>query len=85
MANEPRDDIPAFPVTDNGGTNESHPGMSLRDWFAGMALAGRMAYPGTDPGLHPHGHTARHAEEAYLVADAMLDERAKRLAAAEGE
>ena len=36
------DDEPAFPRSD-GGYSKTHDGMSLRDWFAGQALAGIMA------------------------------------------
>jgi len=43
-----------------------HPGMSLRDWLAGQALAsGKLNYS-----------SIRHnAEEAYKYADAMLEAR----------
>lgn len=63
---------PAFPVPPYGtgdprdGMTPSHNGMSLRDWFAGHALAGMMA---------DHEETGS-AEEisraAYSLADAML-------------
>ena len=45
------------------------PGMSLRDWFAGQALAGNLAYPGGD--LSPESA----AIMAYRYADAMLAAR----------
>lgn len=54
--------IPAFP--DGGFEN----GMSLRDYFAGQALVGRLA-DGTDRDY------ASVAEEAYMYADAMLRAR----------
>ena len=66
---------PAFPVTvafkDYQGQSlqvVSH-GMSLRDWFAGQALAGMVVDPVTYDGL---------AEEAYRLADAMLAARKPR-------
>ena len=63
----------AFPsnhmVTDGGGTY-LHPGMTLRDWFAGQALA-CLADGNVD------GDPAELAGYVYLVADAMLVERSK--------
>jgi hypothetical protein len=50
-------------------------GMSLRDWFAGQALAGDMATMTTTDARF---HAERIAERCYLVADALLAERAKR-------
>jgi hypothetical protein len=50
-----------------------HDGMTLRDYFAGQALAGLCAYG--IPGEH---HTPEAtAEDAYAYADAMLAEREK--------
>lgn len=43
--------------------------MSLRDWFAGQALAGILADPEVVGELKPS------AEFAYKMADAMLAER----------
>ena len=63
---------PAFP---NAGTSDSELyaayGMSLRDWFAGRALAALI----TD--LPGQGDAESFAREAYEYADAMLRERAK--------
>ena len=46
-------------------------GMSLRDWFAGMAMQGLLANPNKD--YAPNGVSA----EAYDYADAMLEQRNK--------
>lgn len=44
--------------------------MSLRDWFAGMALSGLLAHP------HPSATTGvEFARDAYYAADAMLAHR----------
>jgi len=43
-------------------------GMTLRDWFAGMALLARLS----------RGQSISAAEEAYEFADAMLAERERR-------
>ena len=52
------------------------PGMTLRDWFAGQALIGLMSNS-----THDHcplfGDGVPFARDAYIVADAMLAERAK--------
>jgi len=50
-----------------------HPGMSLRDWFAGQALVGLMAHSFDDGSdfLHDAGPAAA-AYQAYRMADAMI-------------
>lgn len=70
---------PAYPATvretfgDTGLVKiEQVPGMSLRDWFAGLVLQGICASgPGSEWG------NARLAREAYQLADAMIKEREK--------
>lgn len=61
----------AFPQgnTMSGGNTG---GMTLRDWFAGQALAG-LAVTFTDGELYSHV-----AQVAYRHADAMLAERERR-------
>lgn len=71
-----KDGGPAFPtaeVRDLDGNVKWTPGwgMSLRDWFAGQALAGILADHTTNP------TTDAAAGHAYRFADAMLAERAK--------
>ena len=74
MSEKPIDDGgPAFPVhLDDFRDAVGHPlpGMSLRDWFAGMAL--------TNAFTHEDALTDKVAGWAYELADAMLAERAKR-------
>ena len=51
--------------------------MSLRDWFAGQAMAAVIGRPITD---YPDGDTPTFDElagDAYSYADAMLAERSK--------
>ena len=66
MSQQTNDGGPAFPVP--------HPrqdrGMTLRDWFAGQALAGTMAYPNS--GTYT---VEENAVFCYKVADAMLKAR----------
>jgi hypothetical protein len=74
---------PAFPLRARGDGSifeRSHEGMTLRDWFAGQALAGMMANQAmlnatlrkTQTGESVADWTAK---GAYAVADAMLAER----------
>lgn len=55
-----------------GGLMAQHPGMHLRDWFAGQALAGMLASGSAAFG----GDWKAYAIDAYAMADAMLLERA---------
>jgi hypothetical protein len=71
MANEPKDGGPAFPKSDNHWPES---GMSLRDWFAGQALAG-MASISLEDGDMIMGW-ADMSKAAYRAADAMLAARA---------
>jgi hypothetical protein len=61
---------PAFPSVGEGFGNPSYsaPGMTLRDWFAGQALAGLLAC-GEAHDEHTDSVTAG---AAYKMADAML-------------
>lgn len=52
-------------------------GMTLRDYFAGQALAGILAHPDCNRNNNPIVHEAL-AEMAYQNADAMLLEREKK-------
>ena len=58
----------AFPAMLPGG-NYCTPGMSLRDWFAGQALASLLADTNTS------GTVDAFAKASYTYADAMLEER----------
>jgi hypothetical protein len=83
---KPNDGGPAFPVLkyEYKATGNLHPsptvqsGMSLRDWFAGMALQGLIASQSSDTGYSTTPATQKNvAKEAYSHADAMLAEREK--------
>jgi len=65
---------PAFPMSYDNSlayTYPSHQGMTLRDWFAGQALAGLLAC-GEAHDEHTDSVTAG---AAYKMADAMLKAR----------
>ena len=75
------DDGPAFPVSRNRSFDEEtgdlalstsyvSSGLSVRDWFAGMALQGLLSNDSRMP-------WATAASEAYEYADAMIEERKK--------
>lgn len=69
----PTENPPAFPSgLPNGGTSRVQ-GMSLRDWFAGQALAGLCACPAV---AKIDGKSDIDVV-AYLLADAMLSHRNK--------
>jgi len=67
MGDQIKDGGPAFP----GGVLPAHPehpnGMTLRDWFAGQALA-NLVDPASPEAM---------ANFAYKIADAMLEARGK--------
>lgn len=70
---------PAFPLQNAQFTDAygGAPGMSLRDYFAGHALAGMAAGTLMDAGTLLIGNEDAAAVYAYKLADAMLEERAK--------
>jgi hypothetical protein len=82
MSDKINDGGQAFPFeydANNASSIVPHPGMSLRDWFAGMALQGMLACPqnykfedsGLDSGIDGLSKCA------YKQADAMIAERSK--------
>lgn len=67
MSQQQLPDEPAFPVPNSASTNGQE-GMTLRDYFAGQALAGIMQSSSIFPADSA-------ASRAYTVADSMLKER----------
>lgn len=80
MSDKIKDGGPAFPVSsDDFRDLENHPckGMSLRDWFAGMALQGLCS---NEVITRPRPQTKEFIEFAkvcYDYADGMLAQREK--------
>lgn len=69
---------PAFPVNIPGYGDNGWHGMTLRDWFAGQALAGPLlvsTYPGMTAAREPMSEWC--VREAYAIADMMLSRRSK--------
>lgn len=67
-----RDESPrAFPGPDSTGYVDQ--GMTLRDWFAGMALQGLLGL--VNPRVSYEHGTKTVARDAYMFADAMLAAR----------
>lgn len=74
---KPEDGGPAFPrPISSDGVNQpdyGHPGMTLRDWFAGMAMQGLLGGPTQWPEPQEAHNIAKIAAKvSYLVADEML-------------
>lgn len=77
MSTPINDGGPAFPLPFNRdpgmpGVN----GISVRDWFAGQALAGEVASWQTSTN-HPADHAAQLAVNMYRIADAMIAARTR--------
>lgn len=68
---EKAENPPAFPMEKGSPLVTAAQGMSLRDYFAGQALAGFCADPNNS------GDHDLHAKCSYERADAMLKARAK--------
>ena len=77
----PNDGGPAFPGNDlsNSVANTSYMGMSLRDWFAGQALAGDMSAQSPELGEWTNDTSDEFIKARcvflYQFADAMLAAR----------
>ena len=63
-------DIPAFPAMHFDLADSEH-GMTMRDYFAAMALQGWLASFSEEMEPHPR----KTAEFCYVIADAMMDAR----------
>jgi len=74
MSEKTNDGGAAFPCAHQ--RYDHNEGMSLRDWFAGQALGGILAFPWKLKGDETK-HPDVVAELAYIMADAMLAEREK--------
>ncbi|MBK8871585.1 MAG: hypothetical protein IPN19_11235 [Elusimicrobia bacterium] len=65
---------PAFPSeqgeTSKGWNQTYESGMSMREWFAGMALKGYLSNPSTTE--HPAFDRLSLSVECYAMADAMI-------------
>lgn len=72
MTNNKDDGGFAFPVVARNYTND---GMTLRDWFAGQALAGLCANCDSSGLSGWTGVEGLAAEHSYVFADAMLEAR----------
>lgn len=80
MSNAVKNGGAAFPQAQptqdgNGNFHFPDPGMTLRDWFAGQAMAG-MGRPTHYLGKRETDESLRtYAQQAYQIADAMLAAR----------
>ncbi len=60
---------PAFPVSEEA-LMRNLTGVTVRDYFAGMAMQGMLACP-----IQPQSGPEMYARDAYAIADAMLRAR----------
>ena len=72
-------DTPAFPLATSSGSNTEVNGMTLRDYFAAKAMAailsnGVVMKNAIDLRVDVRQMAHASAAEAYLIADAMLEE-----------
>lgn len=68
---------PSVPIIEDQDRDFGQPGMSLRDYFAGQALVGLLAFP-LMTAREPHLRiqlTPEICRDAYAMADAMLQAR----------
>jgi len=68
---------PAFPTV-SASVHMPHHGMSLRDWFAGMAITMVGDRCGSDPLLAGEQPPDKYARQCYRMADAMLAARERK-------
>ena len=79
--NSPHDGGSAFPVplldgeSWDWGAYGNPNGMSLRDWFAGMALQGAAMYVNEHADVNGRGNLVK---SCYAIADAMLAARERK-------
>ena len=64
---------PKYAFPDPAPSEDGHPGMTLREWYAGMALAVLVAVPGSWPEDWKQNFT----KTAVELADALIAELAK--------
>jgi hypothetical protein len=66
----------AFPTNASNAGIEPTSGMTLRDYFAGQALVGMLAFDGYSSPVNSEKITSEiFADSAYEIADAMLAAR----------
>jgi hypothetical protein len=78
MSDKIEDGGPAFPMGyHRDGNSADHGGMTLRDWFAGQALAGwSQAHDRIASNMHSSYDHEEIVRVAYKIADAMLARKA---------
>ncbi len=64
-------DRPAFPTNESSELNLT-PGMTLREYYAGLAMQGLLAVP-----AHQQNSASMYARDAVRCADALIAELAK--------
>lgn len=73
---------PAYPCLERGGNglDLTHPGMTLRQWHAGLAMQGMLCNGFIPHMVKPEGSVSQsynYAQAAFAMADAMIAEGSK--------
>lgn len=77
MSEEKKDGGPAFPRAGIFPHTLPQDGMSLRDWYAGMALQGMLSNPKGLSEVTVDGKPMTYTKASFYMADAMLQEAGK--------
>jgi len=77
MSNTQHSWLPAFPTSEEHGSSEGYPGMTLRDYFAAKALSGLIGRDWSHTKGEDEEIIAGMVKSSYTIANLMMIEREK--------